>query len=73
MGLASDSPALVQMNFIVYTIVFITIGLKATLAALCYTANGVRKSSTLQAYAQDHINDTITNGVGVAGMIIAAE
>lgn len=72
-GLVQDKPAFIFVNDVVYIIVFFTIALKAGLAILCYAANGIRKNSTLLAYAQDHVNDTITNGVGIAGMIVAAQ
>jgi divalent metal cation (Fe/Co/Zn/Cd) transporter len=71
-GLVTENPSFVTVNTVVYAIVCVTIGLKAALAVLCYSVNALRKSSTLEAYAQDHVNDTITNSVGIAGMIVAA-
>lgn len=56
----------------VYSIVIVTIGLKAVLCVFCRFVAKYNNSSAVDAYAQDHFNDIITNSIGIAGMIIAS-
>lgn len=47
------------------------IALKAALYALCRFAAKARGSATLDAYAEDHFNDTLSNSVAVAAVALA--
>ena len=54
-------------------IAVVTIGLKAVLHVVCrvVAAMNPHGNSVVSAYAQDHFNDTITNSVGIGGMLVA--
>ena len=71
-GLITNHHPQIVVDIAVYSIVIITIGLKAVLCVFCNFVAKYNNSSAVEAYAQDHFNDIITNSIGIAGMIIAA-
>jgi cation diffusion facilitator family transporter len=72
-GFGGGSKRLVSVTPMVIGIVSATISLKLTLAVLCTTIGRWQKSSIVSAYAQDHVNDTITNSVSICGLLLAGK
>ena len=50
-----------------------SVGVKLGLWALCAKANQQHPSSSVEAYAQDHRNDVLTNAVSLVGAAVAAK
>lgn len=67
----THNPPEIVVDTSVYTIVIFTITLKSVLCVYCRFVAAMQHSSAVEAYAQDHFNDIITNSIGIAGMIIA--
>lgn len=72
-GLSGGNKRVVLVPPTVIAIVVTTISLKLALAVLCSIIGKMQKNTIISAYAQDHMNDTMTNTVSIAGMILAAK
>ena len=64
-GLITNHHPQIVVDIAVYSIVIITIGLKAVLCVFCNFVAKYNNSSAVEAYAQDHFNDIITNSIGI--------
>eukprot|EP00658_Telonema_sp_P-2_P056564 TRINITY_DN45022_c0_g1_i2.p1 TRINITY_DN45022_c0_g1~~TRINITY_DN45022_c0_g1_i2.p1 ORF type:complete len:293 (+),score=88.26 TRINITY_DN45022_c0_g1_i2:45-923(+) len=70
-GLTGSEPE-VDAGYIVYSILVLTVVLKAALWVYCARVAEAEGSSAVEAYAQDHKNDILTNLVGVIAVVLAA-
>ena len=72
-GFSGSSNHDITVNPLVVAVVVVTICLKFSLAILCTIIGKWQENTIISAYAQDHINDTLTNSVSIAGLLLAGE
>jgi len=68
---ASGDVVAISFQPFVQAVVGVTVGSKLLLALFCYRAAAATGSSAVEAYAQDHRNDVVTNSFGVVGLWLA--
>lgn len=68
-----DNRPTVSVSSVVIGIVVATISIKLFLAVLCITIGRWKHSTIISAYAQDHLNDTLTNTVSIIGLLLAGK